>query len=90
MQASPILQQHYSAYQIITQQILKQSEARFPSRGRALGISSYGLGNDFPELLSRVWRLESNRAPEPNLAKIATGNNVREPLLRLGLELIGA
>jgi len=65
-------------------------EARFLSRCRVLEFSSYGLGDDLKELLARVWRAESSGAPEPNFAKLAAGNNVRESLMRLELELMGA
>ena len=65
-------------------------EARFLSRCRVLEFSSYGLGDDLKELLSRVWGAESNGAPEPNFVKLSAGNNVRESLMRLELELMGA
>ncbi len=65
-------------------------EPRFLSRCRVLEFSSYGLGDSLKELLAHVWKAEAEGAPEPNFAKIAAGNNVRESLMRLELELMGA
>jgi replication-associated recombination protein RarA len=65
-------------------------EARFLSRCRVLEFSSYGLNGSLVELLRRVWQAESNGAPEPNFSKLSQGNNVRESLMRLELELMGA
>lgn len=65
-------------------------EARFLSRCRVLEFSSYGLNGALIELLRRVWQAESNSAPEPNLERLSRGNNVRECLMRLELELMEA
>lgn len=65
-------------------------EPRFLSRCRVLEFSSYGLNGSLVELLRRVWQAEADGAPEPNLAKLSQGNNVRESLMRLELELMGA
>jgi replication factor C small subunit len=65
-------------------------EARFLSRCRVLVFSSYGLNGALIELLRRVWQAESNGAPEPNLERLSRGNNVRERLMRLELELMDA
>jgi replication-associated recombination protein RarA len=65
-------------------------EARFLSRCRVLEFSSYGLNGSLVELLRRVWQAESSGAPEPNFSKLSQGNNVRESLMRLELELMGA
>lgn len=65
-------------------------EARFLSRCRVLEFSSYGLNGDLVGLLRRVWQAESNNSPEPNLERLSRGNNVRECLMRLELELMGA
>lgn len=64
-------------------------EARFLSRCRVLEFSSYGLNGQLVELLRRVWQAESNGASEPNLERLSRGNNVRECLMRLELELMG-
>ena len=65
-------------------------EARFLSRCRVLEFSSYGLNGQLIELLRRVWAAEANGSPEPNLERLSRGNNVRECLMRLELELMGA
>jgi replication-associated recombination protein RarA len=65
-------------------------EARFLSRCRILEFSSYGLNGSLVELLRRIWQAEASGAPEPNFAKLSQGNNVRESLMRLELELMGA
>lgn len=65
-------------------------EDRFLSRCRVLEFSSYGLNGALVSLLSRVWEAESNGAPAPNLERLSRGNNVRECLMRLELELLGA
>jgi replication-associated recombination protein RarA len=65
-------------------------EARFLSRCRVLEFSSYGLNGSLVELLRHVWQAEANGAPEPNFSKLSQGNNVRESLMRLELELMGA
>lgn len=65
-------------------------EARFLSRCRVMEFSSYGLNGALIDLLRRVWQAESNGAPEPNLERLSRGNNVRECLMRLELELMEA
>ncbi|MGA3293836.1 MAG: AAA family ATPase [Candidatus Acidiferrales bacterium] len=65
-------------------------EARFLSRCRVLEFSSYGLNGSLVELLRRVWQAESNGAPEPNIERLSRGNNVRECLMKLEIELMGA
>jgi replication-associated recombination protein RarA len=75
---------------IFTSNATDRLEARFLSRCRVLEFSSYGLNGSLVELLRRVWQAESNGAPEPNLERLSRGNNVRECLMRLELELMGA
>jgi replication-associated recombination protein RarA len=65
-------------------------EARFLSRCRVLEFSSYGLNGSLVELLRRIWQTEASGAPEPNFSKLSQGNNVRESLMRLELEMMGA
>jgi replication-associated recombination protein RarA len=65
-------------------------EARFLSRCRVLEFSSYGLNGSLVELLRRIWQTEASGAAEPNFSKLSQGNNVRESLMRLELELMGA
>jgi replication-associated recombination protein RarA len=65
-------------------------EARFLSRCRVLEFSSYGLNSELVELLKRVWEAESGGAPAPNLERLSRGNNVRECLMKLEIELMGA
>ena len=67
-------------------------ESRFLSRCKVLEFSSYGLNGSLVELLRRVWAIEASGAPEPNFAQLTKGigNNVREALQRLELEIMGA
>jgi replication-associated recombination protein RarA len=65
-------------------------EPRFLSRCRVLEFSSYGLNGALVELLARVWEAESAGAPAPNLERLSRGNNVRECLMKLEIELMGA
>jgi replication-associated recombination protein RarA len=65
-------------------------ESRFLSRCRVLEFSSYGLNGSLVELLRRIWQAEASGAPEPNFSKLSQGNNVRDSLMRLELELMGA
>lgn len=65
-------------------------EPRFLSRCRVLEFSSYGLNGALVELLTRVWEAEANGAPQPNLDRLSRGNNVRECLMKLEIELMGA
>lgn len=67
-------------------------ESRFLSRCKTLEFSSYGLNGSLIELLRCVWQAEASGAPEPNFAQMTKGigNNVREALQRLEIELMGA
>jgi len=65
-------------------------EPRFLSRCRVLEFSSYGLNGALVELLARVWEAEANGAPPPNFDRLSRGNNVRECLMKLEIELMGA
>jgi replication-associated recombination protein RarA len=75
---------------IFTSNATDRLEPRFLSRCRILEFSSYGLNGSLVELLRRVWQAEANGAPEPNFARLSQGNNVRESLMRLELELMRA
>lgn len=65
-------------------------ESRFLSRCRVMEFSSYGLNGALIELMRLLWQAEANGAPEPNLERLSRGNNVRECLMRLELELLSA
>ena len=67
-------------------------EPRFLSRCRVLEFSSYGLSDAICEHLARVWSAEGGNGDCPNLKRLVgeTHNNVRESLMRLELELMGA
>lgn len=73
---------------IFTANASDKLETRFLSRCRVLEFSSYGLNGNLVALLKRVWEQESNGAPEPNWKSLTAGNNVRECLMRLELELM--
>ncbi len=67
-------------------------EARFLSRCRVLEFSTYGMSDAICEYLDRVWHAEGGNGNCPNLKRLAADchNNVRESLMRLELELMGA
>ena len=67
-------------------------ESRFVSRCKTLEFKNYGLNGGLIELLRRVWAIEASGQPEPNFAQLTKGigNNVREALQRLELEIMGA
>ena len=75
---------------IFTANQTERLESRFLSRCRVLEFSSYGLGSDLRSLLQRVWQAEAGNAPEPDYAKLASGNNVRQSLMNLELEIMTA
>ena len=62
-------------------------EPRFLSRLIKLPkFNSYGAGEDIRALLTRIWK-EKAKGPEPDFARMATGN-VREALQALEVELL--
>jgi len=67
-------------------------EARFLSRCRVLEFSSYGMSDAICEYLEHVWHAEGGNGNCPNLKRLVADshNNVRESLMRLELELMGA
>ena len=67
-------------------------EPRFLSRCRVLEFSSYGMSEAICAYLDRVWHAEGGNGDCPNLKSLVaeTHNNVRESLMRLELELMGA
>ena len=73
---------------IFTANDTQRLEARFLSRCRVLEFSSYGLNGSLVSLLERIWQAEANGAPAPNFDRLSRGNNVRECLLKLEVELM--
>lgn len=66
-------------------------EPRFLSRCRVLEFSSYGLNGALVELLKKTWEREASAGSKPpNLERLSRGNNVRECLMKLELELLAA
>jgi DNA polymerase III delta prime subunit len=68
-------------------------EARFLSRCRRIDFSSYGLAEGIKGLLERIWDAETDNPTEkPNFARIAKDscNNVRDALMSLEVEIMGA
>jgi len=67
-------------------------EARFLSRCRVLEFSSYGMSDAICEHLERIWHAEGGNGNCPNLKRLVaeSRNNVRETLMRLEVELMGA
>jgi replication-associated recombination protein RarA len=67
-------------------------EPRFLSRCRRVDFSSYGLSEGIAGLLQRVWDAETDSHDRPNFARLAkdSGNNVRDALMALEVELLSA
>ncbi len=67
-------------------------EPRFLSRTRRLDFSSYGIAGDAARLLESIWQREANGAVAPNFSRIVkdSSNNVRDALMCLETELLGA
>lgn len=67
-------------------------EARFLSRCRQVEFSSYGLSEGIVGLLQRVWDAETDGQSKRNFARMAkdSANNVRDALMALEVELLGA
>jgi DNA polymerase-3 subunit gamma/tau len=67
-------------------------EPRFLSRTRKIEFSSYGLATDATKLLESIWQAEANGAEPPNFARLVkeSSNNVRDALMSLETELLGA
>lgn len=77
---------------IFTCNSAERLEPRFLSRCRVLEFSSYGMSDAICAHLERVWQSECDSGDCPNLKRLVadTRNNVRESLMRLELELMGA
>jgi replication-associated recombination protein RarA len=77
---------------IFTCNATERLEARFLSRCRVLEFSTYGMSDAICQYLDRVWHAEGGNGNCPNLKRLAADchNNVRESLMRLELELMGA
>ena len=67
-------------------------EKRFLSRCMVLEFSSYGLREELTAFLERVWRSETSAEPTIDFARVAKDatNNVRDCLMRIEVELLGA
>lgn len=67
-------------------------EKRFLSRCRVLEFSSYGIAAEVQTLLSHIWETEIGAAEKPNFARIVkeSCNNVRDALMTLEVEILGA
>lgn len=68
-------------------------EKRFLSRCRTLEFSSYGMANEISNLLASIWDRETDNPVErPNFARMAKDscNNVRDALMSLEVEILGA
>lgn len=68
-------------------------EGRFLSRCRTVEFSSYGMANEIAGLLADVWDRETESPIQrPNFARIVKDscNNVRDALMNLEIELMGA
>ena len=65
-------------------------ERRFLSRCRVLEFSTVGINGELISFLRGVWKAESSHPVPKNLADVAasTGNNIRDALSRLEVELL--
>ena len=78
---------------IFTCNAVDRLQDRFLSRCRRVQFSSYGMASGISELLQRVWFGEGqNTTNMPNFQRIAkeANNNVRDALMTLEVELMGA
>jgi replication-associated recombination protein RarA len=68
-------------------------EKTFLSRCRVLEFSSYGLRDSLAVFLAKVWEVEMGKLESaPNFERMAkdSTNNVRDALMRLEVEILGA
>lgn len=68
-------------------------EKRFLSRCRVIEFSNYGMASEIVGLLADVWDKETDNSTErPNFARMVKDscNNVRDALMNLEVELMGA
>ncbi len=67
-------------------------EPRFLSRCHSLSFRPDDLTVEILAFLEQVWRIEKPKSKAPDLSKIAeqVGSNVRDALVRLEVELLGA
>lgn len=73
---------------ILTANATERFEDRFLSRLIKLPtFNGYGMGKDVRDLLARIWHERAPNAPEPDFARMPTGN-VREALQALEVELL--
>src|SRR4051812_6636 len=69
-------------------------EARFLSRCRRIDFSSYEMASQVSELLQRIWhdQTQGKAGVGPNFARLVkdSNNNVRDALMSLEVEIMGA
>ena len=68
-------------------------EKRFLSRCRVLQFTPYGMSTAIADLLQRIWDAETDNPTErPNFSRMAkdAGNNLRDALMSLELEIMAA
>jgi replication-associated recombination protein RarA len=78
---------------VFTANTTDRLEKRFLSRCRVLEFSAYGMSAAIADLLQRIWVAETdNPAERPNFARIVkdAGNNLRDALMSLELEIMAA
>jgi len=65
-------------------------EKRFLSRCHTLEFSSYGISGEATKLLEKVWDAEGGSGERPNFGRMVkdAGNNLRDALMRLEVELM--
>jgi replication-associated recombination protein RarA len=67
-------------------------EDRFISRTRQIAFQSHGIAEQAAKLLENIWERETNSAVKPNFLRIVrdSSNNVRDALMSLETEILGA
>lgn len=79
---------------IFTMNAEDRLQDRFLSRTRPVEFSSYGMASQVSELLQRIWhdQTQGKSGVGPNFARIVkdSNNNVRDALMSLEVEIMGA
>lgn len=79
---------------IFTMNAEDRLQDRFLSRTRPIDFSSYGMASQVSELLQRIWhdQTQGKSGVGPNFARLVkdSNNNVRDALMSLEVEIMGA
>ena len=76
---------------LLTCNVIAGLEPRFLSRCRSIEFSSYGIASEVAVFLARVWKTETDDAPNaPHFARLVkeSNNNIRAALMSLELKIM--